>query len=100
MAVKILSVDDEQQMASLMRQYFRRKIRSGEYEFLSAYNGRDQEVIEMVNQGITDFVRDAEQSDDSTRQATLRLATCWPMPRICSPATMEATSMHRLYSRL
>ena len=25
-----------------------------------------QEVIEMVNQGITDFVRDAEQSDDIT----------------------------------
>ena len=48
MAVKILSVDDEQQMASLMRQYFRRKIRSGEYEFLFAYNGR--EALELLAQ--------------------------------------------------
>ena len=48
MAVKILSVDDEQQMASLMRQFFRRKIRSGEYEFLFAYNGR--EALELMAQ--------------------------------------------------
>jgi sigma-B regulation protein RsbU (phosphoserine phosphatase) len=48
MAVKILSVDDEQQMESLMRQYFRRKIRSGEYEFLFAYNGR--EALELLAQ--------------------------------------------------
>ena len=48
MAVKILSVDDEQQMESLMRQYFRRKIRSGEYEFLFAYNGR--EALELMDQ--------------------------------------------------
>ena len=48
MAVKILSVDDEQQMTSLMRQYFRRKIRSGEYEFLFAYNGR--EALELMAQ--------------------------------------------------
>ena len=48
MAVKILSVDDEQQMSSLMRQYFRRKIRSGEYEFLFAYNGR--EALELLAQ--------------------------------------------------
>ncbi len=39
MAVKILSVDDEADLESLLTQYFRRKIRKGEYEFLFAHNG-------------------------------------------------------------
>ena len=38
-AVKILSVDDEAPLELLMRQYFRRKIRNGEYEFYFAHNG-------------------------------------------------------------
>ena len=37
--IKILSVDDEPSLELLMRQYFRRKIRSGEYEFFFAHNG-------------------------------------------------------------
>ena len=37
--VKILSVDDEAPIELLMRQYFRRKIRNGEYEFYFAHNG-------------------------------------------------------------
>ena len=41
MAVKILSVDDELPLESLLRQYFRREIRSGQYEFLFAHNGRE-----------------------------------------------------------
>ena len=32
MAIKILSVDDEQDLEALLTQYFRRKIRKGEYE--------------------------------------------------------------------
>ncbi|MDO4171143.1 MAG: SpoIIE family protein phosphatase [Prevotellaceae bacterium] len=39
MATKILSVDDEQDLELLLRQYFRRKIRNGEYIFLFAHNG-------------------------------------------------------------
>ncbi|MBR1467813.1 MAG: SpoIIE family protein phosphatase [Bacteroidaceae bacterium] len=39
MAVKILSVDDEVDLELLLTQYFRRKIRKGEYEFLFAHNG-------------------------------------------------------------
>ena len=39
MAVKILSVDDEQDLELLLTQYFRRKIRKGEYEFVFAHNG-------------------------------------------------------------
>ena len=39
MAIKILSVDDEQDLESLLTQYFRRKIRKGEYEFSFAHNG-------------------------------------------------------------
>nr|MCR4583812.1 SpoIIE family protein phosphatase [Prevotella sp.] len=39
MAVKILSVDDEMDLELLLTQYFRRKIRKGEYEFFFAHNG-------------------------------------------------------------
>ena len=38
-AIKILSVDDEAPMESMMKQFFRRKIRNGEYEFYFARNG-------------------------------------------------------------
>ena len=38
-AIKILSVDDEEQIEFLMKQFFRRKIRSGEYEFFFAHDG-------------------------------------------------------------
>ena len=37
MAIKILSVDDEQDLEALLTQYFRRKIRKGEYEFSFAH---------------------------------------------------------------
>ncbi|MBR3480036.1 MAG: SpoIIE family protein phosphatase [Prevotella sp.] len=37
--VKILSVDDELDLELLLTQYFRRKIRKGEYEFVFAHNG-------------------------------------------------------------
>lgn len=46
MAVKILSVDDELDLEVLLTQYFRRKIRKGEYEFSFAHNGL--EALEMV----------------------------------------------------
>lgn len=39
MPVKILSVDDELDLEILLTQYFRRKIRKGEYEFSFAHNG-------------------------------------------------------------
>ena len=38
-AIKILSVDDEAPLELLMKQYFRRKIRNGAYEFFFAHNG-------------------------------------------------------------
>ena len=37
--IKILSVDDEVDLELLLTQYFRRKIRKGEYEFFFAHNG-------------------------------------------------------------
>jgi len=37
--IKILSVDDELDLELLLTQYFRRKIRKGEYEFFFAHNG-------------------------------------------------------------
>lgn len=39
MAIKILSVDDEQDLEILLTQYFRRKIKKGDYEFSFAHNG-------------------------------------------------------------
>jgi sigma-B regulation protein RsbU (phosphoserine phosphatase) len=39
MPIKILSVDDEMDLELLLTQYFRRKIRKGEYEFAFAHNG-------------------------------------------------------------
>ena len=46
MAVKILSVDDEVDLELLLTQFFRRKIRKGEYEFLFAHNGL--EALQMM----------------------------------------------------
>ena len=48
MAVKILSVDDELDLEVLLTQYFRRKIRKGEYEFHFAHNGL--EALQMLLQ--------------------------------------------------
>lgn len=39
MSIKILSVDDEQDLEILLTQYFRRKIKKGEYEFTFVHNG-------------------------------------------------------------
>ena len=39
MPVKILSVDDEMDLELLLTQYFRRKIKKGEYDFRFAHNG-------------------------------------------------------------
>ncbi|MDO4497173.1 MAG: SpoIIE family protein phosphatase [Bacteroidales bacterium] len=46
MAIKILSVDDEVDLELLLTQYFRRKIRKGEYEFFFAHNGL--EALQMI----------------------------------------------------
>lgn len=46
-AIKIMSVDDEAPMESMIKQFFRRKIRSGEYEFYFARNG--VEALDILN---------------------------------------------------
>jgi len=56
--VKILSVDDEAPLELLMRQYFRRKIRSGEYEFLFAHNGLEALTIMLSNPDIEIILSD------------------------------------------
>ncbi len=48
MPIKILSVDDEMDLELLLTQYFRRKIRKGEYEFLFAHNGL--EALDMLSE--------------------------------------------------
>ncbi len=47
MGIKILSVDDEPDLELLMRQHFRKKIRSGEYEFFFATNG--QQALDILD---------------------------------------------------
>ena len=46
--IKLLSVDDELDLELLLTQYFRRKIRKGEYEFFFAHNGL--EAMQMLLQ--------------------------------------------------
>lgn len=55
MAIKILSVDDEQDLEVLLTHYFRRKIRKGEYEFTFAHNGLEA-LKRMVEQPDFDIV--------------------------------------------
>ena len=57
-AIKILSVDDEAPLELLMRQYFRRKIRSGEYEFFFAHNGLEALSILYNNPDIEIILSD------------------------------------------
>jgi sigma-B regulation protein RsbU (phosphoserine phosphatase) len=51
-AIKLLSVDDEAPLELLMRQYFRRKIRNGEYEFFFAHNGVEALTVMDANPDI------------------------------------------------
>ena len=39
--IRILMVDDEEDLELLVRQRFRRRIRKGEFEFLFAHNGKE-----------------------------------------------------------
>ena len=48
MTVKILVVDDEPDLELLMRQRFRKQIRSGEYAFSFAQNG--EEALEHTDE--------------------------------------------------
>ncbi len=52
MATKILSVDDEFDLELLLTQYFRKKIRKGEYEFFFAHNGVEALQILLENPDI------------------------------------------------
>ena len=57
-AIKILCVDDEAAVELLMRQYFRRKIRSGEYEFFFAHNGIEALALMYNNPDIEIILSD------------------------------------------
>ena len=57
-AIKILSVDDEAPLELLIRQYFRRKIRNGEYEFFFAHNGLEALTILYNNPDIEIILSD------------------------------------------
>ena len=58
MAVKILSVDDEADLEVLLTQYFRRKIRKGEYEFFFAHNGLEALMVLSKNPDIEIILSD------------------------------------------
>ena len=55
MAIKILSVDDEQDLEVLLTHYFRRKIRKGEYDFTFAHNGLEALKI-MIERPTFDII--------------------------------------------
>ena len=58
MPVKILSVDDEMDLELLLTQYFRRKIRKGEYEFYFAHNGLEAIALLYKNPDIEIILSD------------------------------------------
>ena len=57
-AIKILSVDDEQDLELLLTQYFRRKIRKGEYEFFFAHNGLEALQVLLREKDISIILSD------------------------------------------
>lgn len=61
--IKILCVDDEAAVELLMKQYFRRKIRSGEYEFFFARNGIEALAVMYNNPGIEIILSDINMPD-------------------------------------
>jgi sigma-B regulation protein RsbU (phosphoserine phosphatase) len=56
--VKILSVDDEVDLEVLLTQYFRRKIRKGEYEFYFAHNGVEALTLLLQHKDISIILSD------------------------------------------
>ena len=56
--VKILSVDDEMDLDLLLKQYFRRKIRKGEYEFFFAHNGLEALTVLLREKDINIILSD------------------------------------------
>ena len=56
--VKILSVDDEMDLELLLTQYFRRKIRKGEYEFYFAHNGLEALSMLLKHKDISIILSD------------------------------------------
>ena len=56
--VKILSVDDEQDLELLLTQYFRRKIRKGEFEFFFAHNGLEALTVLLKEKDIDIILSD------------------------------------------
>ena len=58
MSVKILSVDDETDLELLLTQYFRRKIRNGEYEFFFAHNGLEALQVLLKHPDISIILSD------------------------------------------
>ncbi len=56
--VKILSVDDEADLELLLTQYFRRKIRKGEYVFFFAHNGLEALTILLREKDIDIILSD------------------------------------------
>ena len=58
MAVKILSVADETDLELLLSQYFRRKIRNGEYEFFFAHNGLEALQVLLKHPDISIILSD------------------------------------------
>ena len=66
MAIKILSVDDELDLEILLTQYFRRKIRKGEYEFTFAHNGLEALRLVLEKKDFDIILSDINMPDGRT----------------------------------
>ena len=63
MSIKILSVDDETDLELLLSQYFRRKIRNGEYEFFFAHNGLEALQVLLKHPDISIILSDINMAE-------------------------------------
>ena len=70
MAIKILSVDDELDLERLLTQYFRRKIKKGEYEFYFAHNGLEALQLMLVQPDFDVILSDINMPEMDGLEAT------------------------------
>lgn len=79
--VKILSVDDEMDLELLLTQYFRRKIRKGEYEFFFAHNGLEALTVLLKEKDINIILSDINMPEmDGLTVCSPRLTRCRTPP--------------------
>ena len=97
MAIKILSVDDELDLERLLTQYFRRKIKKGEYEFYFAHNGLEALQLMLVQPDFDVILSDINMPEMNGYEATEEIRKISPeVPIIAVTAYAFASDEDRI----